>query len=1172
MHQRHIKTKMANGLLSLAILGTMVTTAILSTAVTFAPVCPGGCTCADNNLTVDCSNRGLLQLPPISGSVTKLDLSGNLLGPMINGSFEHLRQLQEVSLSGNQLMRLQLCTFTGLLHLRQVDLHGNGLHSLPSALFADNGMVEYLDLSHNQLDALPDLLLHSLPNLKVLNVSHNQASQLKLGLRFQVLTHLIVLDLSHNPFRNASHDTFEMAENWDHTVRRSLDLSYCQLEHVDAGSLRIVPGLQNLSLAGNGLLSFDQVVQVLKQLENSGIESVDLSYMNITNPALFAEVRLLAIKSLDLSQNKIVTVPAATFGNIRSLQHLDISHNLLTSLDEGFGDLVNLLKLNMSHCQLQSFNGNGVALMHHLTTLDLSHNRLRDAIQVDFSPLHGLRTLDLSFNLLQSTVLPGNNEHLVTLNLASNDLTSLPSMANMRSLRYFNVHDNHLQTLGSFLFTEAENIIIANFSRNDLTQIDHRAFLPHSPEIIDLSRNFLTGTEYFSWKDTREVYLQNNSLKVIDQQTFYGMDRLEILDLRHNNLSSLHDLTFKFLTNLTQLHLSHNALVITDLLPILQWLDALRALDLGSNKIQEISMSSFQRLTRLTSLSLRKNRLETIPTELFEMLENLEEVDISGNPFHCACELLPLQAWLRETKIKVKQRFDLNITNMCVTPQRHAGKLVTQYTVEQFECNTKLLYMIVFGSIGAFGILVGVTASLVCHYYNRWRKAKYGDVDKTGKKHKGDADKHKNKGVKRVDLVRVSKKSDSYDKQEMVNGWVVSKQLVPRMHGRLETNQEFMPDGRRKESTSKQGPPRPPWPPRDSSRSRRESKERREDPRERERRESRDAYYLQREGMDRREGVDRPLRAISQMVPMQYPQQVRPREAERSHLLPQSVWRDRYLNDMQPMLVHMPPDRWENVEVYPTWGQPRRMYSRQSARYSTLPSHSTQRFQPYGPTYPYRHRPHEAEYIQDYRSRDLPRPPPNQPDPRECQQNPRERSPYYRDGSAPYRGTRERDAYYEEPRGGQNPYAHDYRRDNQHNYTRQDPQTYDYRRDNEQNYSRQDPQFRDGETRPGNASNQRNPPDRSEAENNRQNGNLQQNANVQCNGNSPQIYTNGPTEEQDRGAEIVHDDREKLIRRGTSDQQLHRRDLEYRNAMDNPVGPKTASSPMLAEEKTSDWL
>ena len=94
---------------------------------------------------------------------------------------------------------------------------------------------------------------------QVLNVSHNHATLLKLGLRFQILTQLVVLDLSHNPFTNVSEDAFEVAETWNPQVSRTLDLSYCQLQDAHPRAVTAVPGLKTLSLAGNSLLDFQEV-------------------------------------------------------------------------------------------------------------------------------------------------------------------------------------------------------------------------------------------------------------------------------------------------------------------------------------------------------------------------------------------------------------------------------------------------------------------------------------------------------------------------------------------------------------------------------------------------------------------------------------------------------------------------------------------------------------------------------------------------------------------------------------------------------------------------------------------------------------------------------------------------------------------------------------------------
>jgi Leucine-rich repeat (LRR) protein len=93
------------------------------------------------------------------------------------------------------------------------------------------------------------------------------------------------------------------------------------------------------------------VVDVLKELETSGLERVVLANMSISNPALFSTLTLMALRHLHLSHNHIAAVPENTFGNVRSLQMLDLSHNPLVQLDEGFQDLINLHTLNMSHCR-----------------------------------------------------------------------------------------------------------------------------------------------------------------------------------------------------------------------------------------------------------------------------------------------------------------------------------------------------------------------------------------------------------------------------------------------------------------------------------------------------------------------------------------------------------------------------------------------------------------------------------------------------------------------------------------------------------------------------------------------------------------------------------------------------------------------------------------------------
>lgn len=97
-----------------------------------------------------------------------------------------------------------------------------------------------------------------------------------------------------------------------------------------------------LNLSGTGLTKIPETV----------FSQIHLERLNVSNNALTgapqAEIRhLQALKSLDLSDNKLTGLPAE-LGQLKNLQTLDVSNNALTGLPLELGNLTQLRLLDLS--------------------------------------------------------------------------------------------------------------------------------------------------------------------------------------------------------------------------------------------------------------------------------------------------------------------------------------------------------------------------------------------------------------------------------------------------------------------------------------------------------------------------------------------------------------------------------------------------------------------------------------------------------------------------------------------------------------------------------------------------------------------------------------------------------------------------------------------------------
>uniref|UniRef100_V5GLJ8 Insulin-like growth factor-binding protein complex acid labile subunit n=1 Tax=Anoplophora glabripennis TaxID=217634 RepID=V5GLJ8_ANOGL len=215
------------------------------------------------------------------------------------------------------------------------------------------------------------------------------------------------------------------------------------------------------------------------------------------------------------------------------------------------------------------------------------------------------------------TELPaGINPNVISLDLSYNSFQSFPEgLRDFQSLKYLNISNNKISTLGHSDFAGLENL-----------------------ERLDLSYN-----QFHDWKDIHSAtfgYLKiltyldisNNALRSIPQYSSHlVIPSMEILKLNNCSMRSVPVQTFKSLPNLKELHMTDNPIrIINDSFE----LSNVKYIDLSGCDLQYIGDHVFQALPLLETLILKNNDyLKKISCNS----ESLLYLDLSG----CTLETVP---------------------------------------------------------------------------------------------------------------------------------------------------------------------------------------------------------------------------------------------------------------------------------------------------------------------------------------------------------------------------------------------------------------------------------------------------------------------------------------------------------------------------------------------------
>jgi Leucine-rich repeat (LRR) protein len=741
------------------------------------------CRCLDRSSVVICSD--VSHVPSgLPTSTILLDLDHNRISLLPNSSFRStsLRRLEILSVQDNGLLHIESGALATLHELRILRLGRNHLSTLPRDLFAACRRLQVLDVHANYLSVLPDHVVYHLHALQVLNVSFNHLTSARLGPGFRFTTQLSNIDLSGNDFTMVDSDSFDVTQWWDDQIPRHINLSYCDVRRIGPLAFHTIPRLHSLSVEGNLRLPQNDLEVALAGVRlPASLDSVVMSHANVTDVQSIVRQLQSAtnLTRLDLSHNRIRSVPKRTFFFLSGLRHLNLAHNEIATI-ESLAGLSRLEYLGLAFNSLERLDADMFEGLHELRVLDVSHNVIGGNFDAEpFLGLFSLNTIDASCNRIRAFTIDDGLESLETLRAAWNRITDARFVGRLPRLRVVDVAHNSIARLGDELFPLGQQRIeLANFSGNTIGQMSPTAFRHASFDVVDLSFNRLTSLFNHGWTNVRVLRVHDNDLVNVSADAFRGLD-----------------------ASLTELHLQRNVLRTLPRTALEPLRDSLRLLDVGSNPIggfvesadDGLQVHAFRGLRRLETLGLRdvgltrwptdavrglatlavldvaENRLSSLPDDALANLTRLVRldlsrnrfaqldprqltttstgtdhrpaaVDLSDNPFDCTCLLVPLCARLfssavqsplsasTEAAVDDDEPTSRNRTSYrCQTPTEWTGVPLAEFCADSTQQCSLFSGTIVASAVAVVGAVVVLSLTVaVCKRCVQRRRRKSG--------------------------------------------------------------------------------------------------------------------------------------------------------------------------------------------------------------------------------------------------------------------------------------------------------------------------------------------------------------------------------------------------------------------------------------------------------------
>uniref|UniRef100_A0A8C7S3Q9 PH domain leucine-rich repeat-containing protein phosphatase 2 n=1 Tax=Oncorhynchus mykiss TaxID=8022 RepID=A0A8C7S3Q9_ONCMY len=416
----------------------------------------------------------------------------------------------------------------------------------------------------------------------------------------QDLTHL---NLKHN-FLPTDHRLHQLQR---FSRLRSLNLSNNQLGQFPM-AICDIPTLTEVNLSCNYLANVGQAVGSMTNLQTFLLDGNCLSEL----PSELGSLQRLGY--LGLSFNQFTHVPQV-LERLASMERLCMAGNSLDTLVLQSFRLLRVKHVDLRLNKIRVVVPDEPDLLRHVTQLDVRDNGLEE---LDASLFPRLEVLHCERNHIATLKVKGSV--LKAIYAQNNELRELEVSPVPSTLTYMDISRNRMEAVPEWL-CEIKKLEVLDISHNLVTELPARLLCSSSLRKLSAGHNHLQKLPERVERPLLEVLdVQHNQLAELPCNLFLKSDSLRCLNASANKLEHLPPSSLSEESNsvLQELYLTNNRL--TDkCVPLLTGHTHLRVLHMAYNYLHTFPASKMAKLEELEELDLSGNRLKTVPTTIMNL-------------------------------------------------------------------------------------------------------------------------------------------------------------------------------------------------------------------------------------------------------------------------------------------------------------------------------------------------------------------------------------------------------------------------------------------------------------------------------------------------------------------------------------------------------------------------